>query len=276
MSIKRNPQNLAGIGRHRQPADNLKYPRDLGAEDSKPYILFDIRDATTNRHESLGLIAMYMPATLNVSYGANYENMSLPLWGFAENVVAGVDKFMSGDYKGAGEVVGAIVSKGGQYAEAITHSMMPTQAGAIYELYNGKVINPHMAVLFKGINFRSFQISFQMMARNEAETHNIRDIIQKFKYHMHPEFLDGTADTAVWMKYPENFKISLYSPGDKFLFKLGDCVLKDLTVDYTSSGGAPVFFENGAPVDIRMTLTFQETHLVTKEKVGKQAGEGGF
>jgi hypothetical protein len=51
-----------------------------------------------------------------------------------------------------------------------------------------------------------------------------------------------------------------------WLNKIARCVLQEINVDYTASG---VFstFNNGAPTNVNMTLTFQEVELITQEKV---------
>jgi hypothetical protein len=54
-----------------------------------------------------------------------------------------------------------------------------------------------------------------------------------------------------------------------FLFKTKKCVLSGINVDYSPNGFAT--FKDGAPVETRLQLTFQETVIIDRAAVA-----GGF
>ena len=165
----------------------------------------------------------------------------------------------------------------------------------------GKIRNHHKAIIYQGPGgFRTFSFSFVMMPKSKEEADEVNKIVHFFKYHMHPDVTGsassqtqvgtrgtglGNPSTSLTLSYPDEFKIRI-SPrgrgGDadvgstsldgrprqvKPLFKMEKCFLKDLSVDYATSG-QPVFFDDGSePVTTSLQLGFQETQLITRESI---------
>lgn len=231
----------------------IRYPSDLFSPGAEPFIIFNIFDAVARGGDSKGKIAMYMPPTLRVNYHAEYEEVSLD-W---EKWKVAVGETFSGG--GADTILRGAINAG----QTLTNANVRDS----FEQFTGKTVNPHMALLFRGVGFRTFQFDFQLMAKNEAESNAIRDIIALFKFHMHPEI--DAQDSNRWFQYPENFTIELFSPTEEYLFKVGTCALTDVSVDYAGSGVPSFFTKTGAPVDIRMSLQFKELAIVTKDLIKK-------
>ena len=70
-----------------------------------------------------------------------------------------------------------------------------------------------------------------------------------------------------YLTLPSTFDIHyMYqSKENPFYNKIAICVLDGCTVDYTPNGVKT--FEDGAPTQINMTLTFKETKMLTKQKI---------
>ena len=152
----------------------------------------------------------------------------------------------------------------------------------------GRIINPHKAVIYQGPGgFRIFNYSFVMSPESQAEAETIAKIVHYFKYYMHPGIPSSdpsraNINSSVTLSYPEEFKITArvknvsnagttgepLSARVKPLFKIDNCFLESLSVDYSTSGG-PVFIVDGitAPATTSLTLQFKETVLMTKEKI---------
>ena len=82
---------------------------------------------------------------------------------------------------------------------------------------------------------------------------------------MHPSSAEWGG--GAFFSYPEEFQIEFSNHIKHTLFKINRCVLKSVNVNYNGSS-IPIFFEDsGAPVHIKFTLSFQETELLTKEKL---------
>tara|TARA_B110000285_G_C14942926_1_gene522931 strand:- start:44 stop:319 length:276 start_codon:yes stop_codon:yes gene_type:complete len=76
-----------------------------------------------------------------------------------------------------------------------------------------------------------------------------------------------------YLTLPSTFDIHyMYQDGNgaavenTFYNKIATCVLNNVTVDYTPDGIVRSF-ESGAPTQINLTLSFDETEMLTKQKV---------
>lgn len=236
------------------PKQNLyKYPSDLFTPGAEPYVLFTIKDSVARNGATKGIIATYMPPTMRVKYGLQYEELSLD-W---EKFKALSDVLM---------IDGASRSDLEKMGTGAADAIFGTNTGASYDIATGRIVNPHMALLFKGPSFREFQFEFHFMAKNKEESDAIKNIIYQFKYAAHPS-VNNDAAIDRYLNFPENFTIEFFSPKDEYLFKITPCALTNMEVDYAGSG-VPSFFTNtGAPVDVRMSLQFKELAIVTKQSI---------
>ena len=159
--------------------------------------------------------------------------------------------------------------------------------GAAIEATSKKVSNPYREQLFKNMEFRKHQFSYQFAPKNRAELDDVMDIIQLFKYHMHPE---RTAD-RLFLIYPSEFQIeyrynskgvfdtAAEAPPDEagfiqtsrntWLSKIGSCVLENMRVTYGNQDFVTIQGEGGAPAFINMEITFAETELLTNDRIGQ-------
>ena len=80
-------------------------------------------------------------------------------------------------------------------------------------------------------------------------------------------------ESRAFFEYPEVFRITLMPGGqtnNPHIFQIAECVLEDFKVDYDPQGGAR--FVRGkdnvpAPASVKISMTFKETSLVTKENI---------
>jgi len=121
-------------------------------------------------------------------------------------------------------------------------------------------VNPHLAVLFKGVGLRQFGFQYKFVARNKTESDKLKQIIQALQYHMHPDYFVGN----LAFQYPDEFEITFSKNRSSHLFNIKKSVLTSLTVNYNGEG-IPIFFEDiGGPVSIDINMNFQETKILTK------------
>lgn len=124
-------------------------------------------------------------------------------------------------------------------------------------------INPFREVLFEMMDFRSFTFSYRFLPKSRGEADNIKNIIDTFKFHMHPELSSGN----LFFIYPAEFQIVYYFKGSEnsYFHKIAPCALTDLGVSYGS--GSMSSFHDGIPTEINLSMTFQELEVLTKEKI---------
>lgn len=256
-----------GVGRLGSSKDDPKtytgnnafvYPQNLFENGNTPYILFYMKDSANaaNSYDKFAgsqaapnaRLALYMPPAIRVNYGAKWEEATLNL---------AVGQSLLTDLGGIKQVASKVADAAFQTGNTIQNEV---------EFDSKSIIDPKNALLFKGVNFRRFQFDFQLMARNADEAESIRKIIKAFKYGMHPGGATGEKSGAMWT-YPHFFEIFLCTPTRKYMFNIMNAALEEMDVDYGGSGVASFFRENGAPVDIRLSLQFKELFVLTKELI---------
>ena len=132
----------------------------------------------------------------------------------------------------------------------------------------GITSNPKKEVIFNGVDFRNFSMSYRLFPKTEQEMLTIDSIIRILKFHMHPEYLSESRWTFL---YPSEFDITFYTGDGKentFVTKIATCVLKNMTVNYTPDGLWSNHRE-GAPTGIELSLNFQELSILTKKDIAE-------
>lgn len=271
----------------------LFYPDDLFQSGNEAYILFYMRDSVYRESKLMKRLALYMPPSVAVNYGANWQKVDMLITKNQQTQVADdaskiLKLYERGDGSGAAEALKAAFGSKGNATGALLSAAMKsgaqtimtnTSIGQAASYITQKSINPMSALSFTNINLRQFKFSFELMARSATESDSIRDIINCFKYGMHPgsnEVTDrpqgipgavsGAAD-KVFLDYPNTFDIYLFSPGTEYLFQIQRSVLVNMDVQYNGNRVASFFKGTGAPTNITLDLQFQETELLTKDRI---------
>jgi len=152
--------------------------------------------------------------------------------------------------------------------------------GAAIEATSKKVSNPYREQLFKNMEFRRHSFQYQFAPKNANEMENIMQIIQLFKYHMHPE---RTKD-RLFLAYPAEFQIEYrfnseeqmaaaadagftQSNRNTWLSKIGSCVLENMKVTYGNADFVTIQGTGGAPAFINLELQFAETEILTNDRI---------
>ncbi|MDA9007775.1 baseplate tail-tube junction protein [Porticoccaceae bacterium] len=285
---------LADLFDNNKVKEPLQFPNDLTDEH---YMIFTvknrIRQSRTDAAQDLSIrnIVLPIPSNLQTTYGAQYENADLGALGAAaagrissdqlsaagndlgelinSKISSSVGAFKSGDtdaqvQAGAPLAAAAATAVAGKLGGGAGAALGGAFTGASLVqgtlVDEGLAINPHMAVLFKGVDMREHSFSYKFIARNQQESEAIQGIISAYKYHMHPEYAAG----SLAFKYPDEFEISFADAIAGNLYKIGTCVLKSMTVNYNGEG-IPLFFDQtGAPVSVEIQLAFQETKIITR------------
>lgn len=217
-------------------------------------------------------IALYMPADLQTRYSMNWSTDDSMA---GTNMILGALNTLSNtvdDAKGGGTagLVGAAGDRAGEAAGDVKSYLVGAAlnspgVGQGISKVSGVTSNPKQEQLFKNVNFREFQLTFDFMPRSQKEAAACRQIIKEFKLHMHPEYKDGA---GFLYTYPSEFDIYFYNNGyeNMNLHRHTSCVLTDMVVQYTTQGQFNTFAD-GMPVHTRITLQFKELALLSKEAI---------
>jgi hypothetical protein len=213
-------------------------------------------------------IELYITQPPKVSYSANWENKELGALGgaFARGNKVGISAtgVLSGATGiaelGARGLISAAANIPGEFG--ITGDL-----GAGIEATSKKVSNPYKEQLFTNIGFRSFEFVYKFAPRGQEELENVMRIIQKFKYHMHPE----NDKNNLFLEYPSEFAIEYRYRGarNQYLNKISNCALTDMEVIYGNQDSFTSFRETrGAPAEINIRLQFTELETMTNDRIG--------
>ena len=215
-------------------------------------------------------IFLPIPMSLKTNYGVSYKDFNLTeqAIGIGSAVLGQIGTTIGKFVKGfAGAKTGAVASAAGSFLAGVAPVIL--KAGL---MYNGMAINPHTELLFEGIKFRDFDFSYKLIARSKKESDSIKELVNLFRFHMHPG-LDGQ---SFLFKFPSDFDIAFYyidksgkAVENTYLSFIMTSVLKDVSVNYSGNNNYVSFKDTYAPVDIELTLKFQEKQILTKEIINK-------
>lgn len=211
-------------------------------------------------------IALHMPNLLSSRYSVGYDEENTALLGGAIAGGSALGEAIKGGDVGKGLADAGKAGAAAGTAFALGAANIAGVGGGISRLTR-IATNPRKEVIFKNVDFRSFQFDYQFYPRNAQEAQYVQNIIKEFKYHMHPEFKD---ENAFLYTYPSEFDIAYYHGSDenKSINKHTSCVLTELTVNYAPQGQFTAF-KDGTPTQINLVLTFKELALLTKDQIRK-------
>ena len=197
-----------------------------------------------------------------VRYGVNYTNSDVAgLLGLGGIFIQGSAAVTSKNLQNATPEIQA------RFLSELARIPSLGQGGGIIndlrELSSRTKTNPFRETLFESVNFRSFTFRYRFFPKSITESRKIRDIIALFKTHMHPEL---TAQKLFYV-YPSEFDIQYFYKDEEnnYLHKFTRCALTDMAVDY--GGEQFATFQNGAPVEVGLSLTFTELESLTSEAI---------
>ena len=208
-------------------------------------------------------IPVGLPMADNLSYGStNMNQVGAMAQDALTNGTSTAIKNAQEAVKGSGDsttqaaVLAQILSKTGGIGTKTTDAI----SDAV--LYNKRtLLNPNQVTTFSGSNTRSYSLEFKLVAQSAKESTDIRELIKRLQYNAYP------AGNFLVLKYPSEFKISVLSAGtedhNRYYSPIYNCFLMNISAAYNASGNS--FYSDGAPLDVSLTLGFQETKALTRD-----------
>lgn len=137
----------------------------------------------------------------------------------------------------------------------------------------GGIPNPNVELTFGLPKLRSFKFSYNLIPFSENDAISIKNIIKTFKKHMHPslnyEEINTILSPGRFITAPSLFKIKFMRGlnENENLFKMKNCALVDLSVDYGEGNNyqSVMSEKNYIPNIIKIGLTFMETKILYSE-----------
>ena len=256
----------------------MNYSSGVGSNtDVNPgWIQFDIFERKSPKNSiPLDTINLYLPSSMRNPSTTSWGTDSLGMLG--NTLVSSTDRLLGqGDpqefswkqggmdllkrigFGMAANAASSIVRQAGGSASA------ETLMGAV----TGQVANPYLTAVFKGVDFRTFEMTFKFVPISEKDCEVIDNIIRTFRGAALPP--GEAAKQSAFLGYPNEFEIRYIWRGkeNKYLHKFKRCVLTGVDVDYTGMGMWSAT-RNGFPAESNMTLRFSEIEIVLRDDVKK-------
>ena len=201
-------------------------------------------------------IALYVEGPPTVKYSMQYANKELgTLLGILSGSTFDSQGFKAGSAEAATALGASMAKLPGAFGVADVASAISASSGTS--------LNPFKETVFESVDFRSFAFKYKFLPKNKTESDAIYNIIDTFKFHMHPEMSKG----KLFFIYPSEFQITYYFGDEQngYFHKFAVCALESMDVNY--GGEQFSSFRDGAPTEINMSLTFRELEILTKEMI---------
>jgi hypothetical protein len=215
---------------------------------------------TRDQRRLKAAIALHVPHNLSIRYTADWQSDEMLGASIAE---AGLDAM--GLIKSVNENNNSNLTDSGMKSIATSLGLSKLPGGNYASAKSGLASNPRKELLFKGVDFRTFNFDYSFFPRSEAEAKNVENIIKTFKFHMHPEYKD--AGKFLYL-YPSEFDISYYTNDgeNQHIHRHTSCVLTEMNINYTPNGNFNTF-RNGMSTQVNISLSFKELALMSKEMI---------
>jgi len=235
-------------------------------------------DANPNR-ETYAHIALYMPPTVTIQDGANYEATSRAALA-AAGAITGADRKKGGVDKtnaaadatvsmnamlgmgltGGGLVAGAMskVNPGGMAGLAGMGQVI-NLVGQESNRILGRAMNPNEYMQFKSTQLRTFTLNFKFLPMSANESDHANKIIRQFRAAMYPH-----RNSGITLTVPDIVGITFKNVGG--MVKMPEVYITNINVTYNPNT-ASFFKSGGHPVEIDIGVELQEIHPIHKEDV---------
>lgn len=135
---------------------------------------------------------------------------------------------------------------------------------AAIDVATGTAINPHVALKFDGVDLKQHTFTWQLSPRNEAESEELKKIINFIKSRILPEYsVNGESPISRLMyKYPSLVDVYFTGLNQDYFYHFKTSMVNTFNVDYTPNGVAVQ--RGGKPSFINMTMTITEAQVHTR------------
>ena len=271
------------------------YPGDLPGQPFVKFSTWKMKGGTGSNIGDIGMTAigdhvcLPIPSGVNVTYGQGWDQEDV---GEGKSLLGSVGGAMADSYSSganAGDNMRAMAKSGKDSVKdtlgkvglsgagkaaglGVAGSLIGT--GAVQRA-SGEAKFGNTYATYGGPAFRTFQFAFSLKPLSWMDNGKIMDIVHFFKEGSAPELISG----GLWRVYelPYVFTITFYdNEGDRHthLPMISQSALTDISITY--GGDMYSEFENGAPVQTDIQLSFREIALLTRLDVTFTGGRSQF
>ena len=227
-------------------------------------------------------ISLYMPDTLNATYDANYEEMSLTAdLGATITTLRAIDSSID-SLKPGGNSIGTNPA----VLQAIQGTLGPRISGlginsenltTLLQRAQGFALNPQLQMVYRGTGLRSFQLSFTFTPKSPNEALQANNIINQFRFYFSPSLaqrigsITQATTNSMFLVPPSVFEIEFYVNGKESvnLPRYGRCVMTGLDVNHAPNGFAA--YDDSSMVQTTLQMSFKEMDILTRDNFNDES-----
>jgi hypothetical protein len=229
------------------PGDNITLPLPMSGIEDNTNLQYD--------EVPLGLVGGILGTLSSTDSGASKVKAG---------VLAG-ERFYAKSTAGAlGDLAGNVLSQAGLNTMAQAATDIGNAAGAAIDQASGLASNPNLSLSFQGVKLREHNFSWRFIAKSDAESATLTDIVQTLKRNALPRKVYGASLT---LAYPSIAFLEFKPAGLIPISKFG-CFLENINIRYDGEGHPAFFRKTNNPVIIDISMTFKERAILTSEDYG--------
>ena len=237
--------------------EQLVFPDELRSHTKTPSIVFMAVDGRTNENVN---IALPCPPSISFNDAAEFSTIDL-------GVIGGV----VGEAIKSGNLSGVKSIKASQVLDIIASK---TPVAQLASFAKKTIINPNTNATFTGNRLRTFGFNFKLIAGSQKESIEIRNIHTAFRRFTYAQRV--MSPNGATLSFPPKWHIKFVdfdSPTNEnqYIPKIHECYLTQ--VESTFNSDANVFYSDSAPLQVDITLQFQETRVLTRHDIEKMRME---
>jgi hypothetical protein len=257
---------------------NIQYPNSPLNEFNVPFMKFLFLDAYAERIPDTPRVFIKVPNQFNISDFSEYSRTeaifgSSTDFGMLSDMVFNENRTKSGFDAAnfaltASEAMKYAIQKGLASAQGFVQSAGLNNLGQA-EFSARSAVNPFTQLLYKGPQYRKYQVPVMIKPKSRDEAKAALDIISVFRIASSPSVPSTTgisvgeknigAGSSFLFGYPHLTQFDIQFKTDnlvKILFRSKPCVIDSVAVDY--GGQKMTFFEDGVPTEINITIQLTE------------------
>ena len=150
-------------------------------------------------------------------------------------------------------------------AGAVLPGVSGQQVQAFAQAQTGVVRNPHLTSVFEGVRLKSYEFTWRLSPKSEAEAKKLNNMINYIKAYMHPAILQNSGGFA--LEYPYIANVQFEGLPVEVTPNVNDSFITGMNI-HSSSGNGVALFRDGQPVFVDLSLHFQEININTRENFG--------
>lgn len=222
---------------------------------------FDIALGTKTKPDTLtseGSISLYLPEALQTTTNASYSATDTGNLGKAivDNSLDGTTSLSDLGRLSEGAVLDGV--------KAAVNNIDSLKSGIA--ISKGLVANNYSFQIFDGVEHRSFSYEFNLVARSDKDSLEIKEICDTFLFYLLPE--KDTSSDIGFFRVPAMWEIKYYYKDKDMDFHqqpVGHCFLTSVDVGYGGESQNNLY-NNSAPMNVTLTLNFTEIEPMYRGK----------